>query len=164
LKKSDGYSGLMGGTIRPSNYSRFEGAAMDKTTYQIADKTDSKKLTECLCQDGQFLLPMVELITGAEMAVDELIEVTGRAAIEAVLTLSAREVAGPKHPGKAAGEISWYGRQQTTIPLAERKLRVEKPRLRRKGPAPDGRDRRGEQIQPQPGVRRSQRADAQGTL
>jgi putative transposase len=106
---------------------------MDQTTYQIANKTDSRKLTEFLCQEGQFLLPMVELITGAEMAVDELIEVTGRAAIEAVLTLSAQEVAGPKHPGKAAGEMTWYGRQPTTIPLAERKLRVEKPRLRRKG-------------------------------
>jgi putative transposase len=111
---------------------------MDKTTYQIADKTDSRKLTEFLCQDGQFLLPMVELITGAEMAIDELIEVTGRAAIEAVLTLSAQEVAGPKHPGKkAAGEIGWYGRQPTTIPLSERKLRVEKPRLRRKGAGAD---------------------------
>jgi len=41
---------------------------MGKTTYQIADKTDSRQLTEFLCQDGQFLLPMVELITGAEMA------------------------------------------------------------------------------------------------
>jgi putative transposase len=110
---------------------------MDQTTYQITDKTDSRKLTEFLCQEGQFLLPIVELITGAEMAVDELIEVTGRAAIEAVLTLSAREVAGPKHPGKAAGEVTWYGRQQTTIPLAERKLRVEKPRLRRKGSGSD---------------------------
>jgi transposase-like protein len=110
---------------------------MDKTTYQIADRNDSRKLTEFLCQKGQFLLPIVELITGAEMAVDELIEVTGRAAIEAVLTLSAQEVAGPKHPGKAGGEIAWYGRQQTTIPLAERKLRIEKPRLRRKGPGAD---------------------------
>ena len=55
---------------------------MDHTTYQIANKTDSRKLTEFLCQEGQFLLPMVELITGAEMAVDELIEVTGRATIE----------------------------------------------------------------------------------
>jgi len=110
---------------------------MHQTTYQIADKTDRRKLTEFLCQDGQFLLPMVELITGAEMAVDELIEVAGRAAIEAVLTLSAQEVAGPKHPGKAAGEVTWYGRQQTTIPLAERKLRVDKPRLRRKGSGAD---------------------------
>src|SRR5512136_3346682 len=102
---------------------------MDKTTYQIADKTDSRKLAEFLCQQGQFLLPMVELITGAEMAIDELIEVTGRAAIEAVLTLSAQELAGPKHPGKTAGEITWCGRQKTTLPLSERKLRVEKPRL-----------------------------------
>ncbi len=110
---------------------------MDKTTYQITNKTDSRKLTEFLCQEGKFLLPMVELITGAEMAVDELIDVAGRATIEAVLTLSAREVVGPKHPGKATGEVAWYGRQPTTIPLAERKLRVEKPRLRRKGTGPD---------------------------
>src|SRR3974390_580393 len=123
----------MAGTIRPAHYSQLEGVAMDNTTYQIANKTDSRRLTDFLCQEGQFLLPMVELITGAEMAVDELIEVTGRAAIESVLTLSAQEVAGPKHPARATGEITWYGRQPTTIPLAERKLRVEKPRLRRKG-------------------------------
>jgi putative transposase len=110
---------------------------MQNTTYQIADKTDSRKLTEFLCQEGQFLLPMVELITGTEMAVDQLIAVTGRAAIEAVLTLSAQEVAGPKHPGKATGEITWYGHQPTTIPLSERKLRVDKPRLRRKGTGTD---------------------------
>ncbi len=53
-----------------------------------------------------------------------------------MLTLSAQEVASPKHPGKAAGEVTRYGRQQTTIPLAERKLRVEKPRLRHKGSGP----------------------------
>jgi hypothetical protein len=135
LKKSDGYSGLMASTTRPGQLSTIvqEGVAMHTTTYQITDKTDTKKLTEFLCQEGQFLLPMVELITGAEMAVDELIEVTGRAALEAVVTLSAQELAGPKHPGKATGEITWYGRQPTTIPLSERKLRVEKPRLRRKG-------------------------------
>jgi transposase-like protein len=110
---------------------------MHQTTYQITDKTDSRKLAEFLCKEGQFLLPMVGLITGAEMAVDELIEVTGRAAIEAVLTLSAQEVAGPKHPGKEAGQITWYGRQKTTIPLSERKLRIDKPRLRRKGEGTD---------------------------
>jgi putative transposase len=110
---------------------------MHQTTYQITNKTDSHKLTEFLCQEGQFLLPMVELISGAEMAVDELIEVTGRAAIEAVLTLSAQDVAGPKHPGKEGGEVTWYGRQRTTIPLSERKLHVDKPRLRRKGQGPD---------------------------
>jgi hypothetical protein len=54
LKKSDGYSGLMGSTIRPKDYQQFSrGVAMHPTTYQIADKTDSHKLTEFLCQEGQ---------------------------------------------------------------------------------------------------------------
>ena len=106
---------------------------MQKTEYQIISKNDSKKLTQFLCKEGQLLLPMVELITQAEMAIDELIGITGRAAIEAVLTLSAQEVAGPKHPGKKAGDITWYGQQSTTVPLSNRKLRVNKPRLRHKG-------------------------------
>ena len=79
---------------------------MHPTAYQITDKTDSRKLAEFLCKQWQFLLPMVELISGAEMAIDELIDVAGRATIEAVLTLSAQEVVGPKHPGKAGGESS----------------------------------------------------------
>jgi len=106
---------------------------MQKTNYQIIDKKNNNKLAEFLCQQGQLLLPMVELITQAEMAVDELIDVVGRATIEAVMTLSAQEVAGPKHPGKNARDITWYGRQKTTIPLSDRKLRVYKPRLRHKG-------------------------------
>ena len=110
---------------------------MRKRDYQIVDKADSKKLAEFLCKDGQLLLPLVELITNTEMALDELIDLTGRAAIEAVLTLSAQELAGPKHPGKKAGEIRWHGRQSTTIPLSNRKLRVDKPRLRRKGAGPN---------------------------
>ena len=110
---------------------------MRKKDYHIIDKADSKKLAEFLCQEGQLLLPLVELITDTEMALDELIDITGRAAIEAVLTLSAQELAGPKHPGKQAGEIRWHGRQSTTIPLSNRKLRVDKPRLRRKGSGPN---------------------------
>jgi len=50
-----------------------------------------------------------------------------------VLTLSAQELAGPKHPGKATGsDLAWHGEQPGVVPLAERKLRVSKPRLRRK--------------------------------
>ena len=96
---------------------------MHKTEYPIIDKTDSKKLTEFLCKEGQLLLPLVELITHTQMALDELIDLTGRAAIEAVLTLSAQEVAGARHPGKKAGDIRWYGRRSTTVPLSNRKLR-----------------------------------------
>jgi transposase-like protein len=110
---------------------------MRNTDYQIISKTDSRKLTDFLSQQGQLLLPMVGLITQARAAVDEIIDVTGRAAIEAVLNLSAQELAGPKHPGKSIGDIRWYGRQGATIPLSDRKLRVERPRLRRKGKGDD---------------------------
>jgi len=106
---------------------------MQEKDYQILDRKDSRKLAEYLSQDGQLLLPLLELITNTEAAVDELIDLAGRATIEAILVLSAREVAGDKRPGKKAGPIGWHGRQKGVVPLAERKLRVEKPRLRRKG-------------------------------
>ena len=114
---------------------------MEKQNYQILDRKDSRKLAEYLSKDGQLLLPLLELITNTESAVDELIDLAGRATIEAVLILSAREVAGDKKPGRKtgpprlgeAGSIGWHGRQKGVVALAERKLRVEKPRLRRKG-------------------------------
>jgi transposase-like protein len=82
---------------------------------------------------------MLELIEQAEMAVDELIDVAGRATIEAVLTLSAQELAGPKHPGKRAGNaIGWHGEQDGVVSLAERKVRISRPRLRRKGKGNSG--------------------------
>ena len=100
--------------------------------YEIADRHDQRALSEFLKKEGQLLLPFVQLIEDSALAVDELIDVTGRAAVEAVLHLSAAQVAGPKHPGKAAGAIRWHGQQHGVVPLAERKLRVRKPRLRRK--------------------------------
>ena len=104
-----------------------------KKDYQVVSRSDRRALAEFLKKEGQLLLPMLELIEQAEMAVDELIDVAGRATIEAVLTLSAQQLAGPKHPGKAASQIRWHGCQDGVVGLAERKLRVRKPRLRRKG-------------------------------
>ena len=105
---------------------------MQKQSYQIDSKADSRKMAEFLSKDGQLLLPFLELICNTEQAVDELIEVAGKAAIEAVLLLSAQQLAGPKQPGKSHGDIIWYGRQNGVVSLSERKLRVEKPRLRQK--------------------------------
>ena len=100
--------------------------------YQIADRKDSRALAEFLQKEGQFLLPMVSLLETAQTAIDEVIDVAGRATIEAVLQLSAQEMAGPKHPGQVQGAIRWHGRQSGVVPLAHRKLRVAKPRLRDK--------------------------------
>ena len=105
-----------------------------KASYQVVTKKDSREFAKFLSKDRQLLLPMLELITQAEMAVDELIDVMGRATVEAVLLMSARELAGVKHPGrKGASQIGWHGRQAGVVPLSERKLRLERPPLRRKG-------------------------------
>jgi putative transposase len=100
--------------------------------YEIADRKDSRALSEFLQKEGQFLLPIVSLIETAQGAIDEVIDVAGRATIEAVLHLSAQEVAGKKHPGQAQGAIRWHGQQSGVVPLSNRKLRVRKPRLRHK--------------------------------
>jgi len=103
-----------------------------KRVYQIAERKDNRALTEYLAQHGQMLLPMVELIEQAQLAVDEFIDVLGRAALEAVLQLSAEQVAGPSHPGKAGGAVRRHGSQAGTVSLSTQKVRVRKPRLRTK--------------------------------
>ena len=50
-----------------------------------------------------------------------------------VLRLSATVVAGEKCQGCKGGLVGWHGSQGCTIPLANRKLRVRRPWLRRKG-------------------------------
>ena len=79
---------------------------------------------------GQFLLPLVDLITEARIAVDRVIDEVGRKTIEAVLMLSAEQVAGPRTPGKTSGDIVWHGSQPGRVKLAERQLKVKRPRLR----------------------------------
>ncbi len=104
-----------------------------KKSYRIVTHNDSQGLAEYLTGNGQFLLPMVELIEASRMAIDELIEVLGRASIEAVLQLSAQSVAGEKQQGRKKEEIGWHGSQRGSIRLSDRKVRVRKPRLRKKG-------------------------------
>jgi len=100
---------------------------------KVIDRGNRQALEECLTKDGQALLPLLDLVERAECAVDHVIDVVGRATIEALLELSAREVAGPKQPGHAPGRpIYWYGRQQGEVTLSDRKVKVQKPRLRRR--------------------------------
>jgi hypothetical protein len=58
----------------------------------------------------------------------------GRATIETVLQLSAEQVDGRPQQGRRRGEgIFWHGKQAGSVYLRERKLKVDKPRLRKKG-------------------------------
>ena len=106
-----------------------------KKTYHIVNrdaKAASAKIEEFAKANGQILLPLVELITQARIAVDEVIHSVGRQTIETILTLSAQQVAGSRTPGKASGEIRWHGSQPGRVMLADREIKVKRPRLRHK--------------------------------
>ena len=108
-----------------------------KRNYDTLDnqgKTNERRLAEFLTNNGQQLLPMVDLIAQSRIAIDDLVDAVGRATIEAVLRLSAEQVAGPPQQGRTRqSEIVWHGTQAGSIYLKERKLKVSKPRLRKKG-------------------------------
>ena len=81
-----------------------------KKPYHILDSAKQQRvspdeLTRLLSQNGQLMLPLVNLIEQCRGAVDEVIDVTGRAAIQAVLELSAQQVTGGElsQPGKKRG-------------------------------------------------------------
>jgi transposase-like protein len=105
-------------------------------TIRKQGKTNEQQLASFLVKNGQTLLPMVDLIEQCQMACDELIDVTGRATIQAVLQLSAMEAAGgpPQQGKRRSSDVVFYGRQAGQVMLSDRKLEVERPRLRSKGP------------------------------
>lgn len=90
--------------------------------------------------DGRSLLQMTLLRAAALPGVKQALAVTNsdylrlmgvaRRFIEQLLIISAQEVAGEKHPGRRGGDVRWHGNQKGRIALAERKLAVERPRLR----------------------------------
>ncbi len=109
--------------------------------YQIVPPPDSpptldpQQFAELLAKDGQLILPLLDLIENAQCALDEIIDVMGRATIEAVLRMSAETIAGPKQQGKKSDrDIVYHGTQQGRVALKDRQLNIEKPRLRRRNP------------------------------
>jgi putative transposase len=106
-----------------------------KKTYHIVnreEKTAAASIEQFAKANGQLLLPLIELITQARVAVDEVISSVGRNTIETILRLSAEQVAGARTPGKASGDIRWHGSQNGRVALADRQLKVKRPRLRHK--------------------------------
>ncbi len=58
-----------------------------RQSYKIVSEKSSighRQMAAFLAQEGQLLLPMVDLIEQAECAIDEVIDVMGRATVEAV--------------------------------------------------------------------------------
>jgi putative transposase len=104
-------------------------------TYQIVTRAakESAAVIEQFCHaNGQILLPIVNMIQSASQVVDRVVHEIGVKTLEVILALSAEQVAGPRTPGKASGEIRHYGSQRGRVQLADRKVRVKRPRLRHK--------------------------------
>ncbi|HSU31117.1 MAG TPA: transposase [Bryobacteraceae bacterium] len=104
-----------------------------KKPYHILDReaaTAAATVEQFAKENGQILLPLVELITQARLAVDEVIGCIGRQTIETILSLSAEQVAGPRTPGKRSGDVRWHGSQNGRVSLADRQIKVKRPRLR----------------------------------
>lgn len=103
-----------------------------KPALRVVHRNDQSQIKRVLAGSGQALLPMLELIEGAQASIDELMHETAVALVEQLLVLSAQELAGAKQRGRDGGPVLWHGAQRGVIALAERKLRVQRPRLRDK--------------------------------
>jgi putative transposase len=112
---------------------RTGNQAVKKAELTVVSRGEEQALRACFVDREQLLLPMLELIEDAHASIDELMSEAARGFVEQLLVLSAQEVAGAKHPGRRAGEVGWHGTQAGRIVLAERKLKVRRPRLRGRG-------------------------------
>src|ERR1700716_2354542 len=99
---------------------------------KVVHRNDRAQIKRVLASSGQALLPMLELLEGAQASIDELMHETAVAVVEQLLVLSAQELAGAKQRGREGGGVRWHGAQRGVIAMAERQLRVQKPRLRDK--------------------------------
>ena len=100
--------------------------------YANESKKARELLGEMMGQHSEELMPLLGLVQELRVTLDDVFEVVGRVCVERVLELSAEQVAGGRHQGKAGGEIGWHGTQEGVVTLSTEKIRVRKPRLREK--------------------------------
>ena len=86
-----------------------------------------------LMANPQAALPLLSMIGQAQLSIEDLLGRMSRQFVEQLLMMAAESVAGPKHPGRSAGEVRWHGSQGGLVNLGTSKLKVTRPRLR--GPA-----------------------------
>ena len=106
-----------------------------KKPYHIVTRAarESAAVIEQFCRaNGQILLPLLGLIESASQVVETVIHEIGQQTLEQILVLSAEQVAGPRTPGKVRGDIRYHGSQSGCVQLRDRKLKVQRPRLRHK--------------------------------
>ena len=114
-----------------------------KKSYRIVTQKNSQGLADYLAQNGQLLLPMVELIEASRMAIDELIDILGRASMEAVFAAfcpKCRRRKATRAPRQADRLVRHSARASQTFGAASAGSKAtavqERPRSRRGGGDP----------------------------
>jgi putative transposase len=103
-----------------------------KPALKVTHRNDRAQIKRVLAGSGQALLPLLELLEGAQASIDELMHEAAIGVVEQLLVLSAQELAGAKQRGRDGGPVLWHGAQRGVVALAERQLQVQRPRLRDK--------------------------------
>jgi hypothetical protein len=83
-----------------------------KKPYHIVTRAakETASVIEQFCQsNGQILLPLVNLIESASQVVETVLHEIQVQSLEAILALSAEQLAGARTPGKASGDIRHHG-------------------------------------------------------
>lgn len=115
------------------------------SSYRIAERGEMPAIEELagyLGKERQFVLPFLDWIQGTEGIVRSAIQQVGVKGLEFILRLSATQVAGARRPGQRTdlhalpewddAAVRWHGTQPGVIGAGDRKVRLERPRLRRK--------------------------------
>lgn len=84
-------------------------------------------------KDLSELLPSIELMERSRHIVEGAIVDLGKLTLDTVLAMSAAQVGGEPQRGKKKGEILHHGWQGGRVYVSGKRLKVDKPRLRRRG-------------------------------
>lgn len=79
----------------------------------VIKKSSAAQLSEqpLFATNPEAALPLLSMIGEAQLSIEDLLGQLSRQFIEQMLVLSAKSVAGAKHPGRHGSDIRWHGAQ-----------------------------------------------------
>jgi transposase-like protein len=89
-----------------------------------------RAVKEMFANQGQMMLPILSLVTEAQVHIEDALGEVNRGILELLLETSATQRAGLKTPGRISGDVRWYGSQMGRLPWGDRLIRLRRPRLR----------------------------------
>jgi len=103
-----------------------------KGKFHVASKFNVNQFGEqpLFSANPEATLPLLSMIGQAQLSIEDLLGQLSSQFIEQLLILSAKSVAGAKHPGRHGSDIRWHGAQGGVVAIGHSKLRVKRPRLR----------------------------------